>query len=178
MLPAERSSRIAPPLALQPGASPSKSQQPDGNWKRFMKWLCNERVRGWWYGSMSRRKSSSHWSPPRLWGSRHWLCGAVPALGKGCSLPDLHHSRERPRLEEQGLLELNRIRIQFELGIIDDSAEAKLHLAAAPLQEAVCWFWVGLNHLQRGQGEITEQGPESQAELGAFGPPKSTTYRG
>lgn len=143
-----------------------------------MKWLCNERVRGWWYGSMSRRKSSSHWSPPRLWGSRHWLCGAVPALGKGCSLPDLHHSRERPRLEEQGLLELNRIRIQFELGIIDDSAEAKLHLAAAPLQEAVCWFWVCLNHLQRRQGEITEQGPESQAELGAFGPPKSTTYRG
>lgn len=73
------------------------------------------------------------------------------------SLLHLHHSRERPCLEQQGLLELNRVHIQLEVSIINDSAQAKLHFTAALLQDGVSWFWVCLDHLQRGQGRITEQ---------------------
>ena len=89
------------------------------------------------------------------------------------SLQGLQHSRECPRLEEQGLPELNHVRIQLELGIVNDSTETKLHLTAALLQDSVSWFWVCLDHLQTGEGRITEQSPESQAKQGAFRPPKS-----
>lgn len=95
--------------------------------------------------------------------------------GPTCRWPGLWHSREHPRLEEQGLLELNHVHIQLELGIVNDSTEAKLHLAAALLQDCVSWFWVCLDHLQMGEGRITEQSPESQTEQGVFWRPESAT---
>lgn len=122
---------------------------------------------------MSRRKSRGHWRTQH--GSGEADTGSAPGKGSSHSrsLPGLQHSRECPRLEEQGFLELNHVRIQLEVSIVNDSTDAKLHLTAALLQDSVSWFWVSLDHLQTGQGRITEQSPESQTEEGVFRPPKS-----
>ena len=126
---------------------------------------------------MSRRKSSGHRRAQRSSGEadmgQPWA-KAVPTCRSVC----LQHSCEHPRLEEQGLLELNHVRLQLELGIVNDGTEAKFHLTDALLQDSVSWFWVGLNHLQTGEGRITDQSPESQAEQGIFWPLKSATYKG
>lgn len=104
---------------------------------------------------MSRKKSRGHLRAQR---------GSGEAAPTRRSLPGLQHPPERPGLEKQGLLELKHVRIQLELGIVNDSTEAKLHLAAALLQDSVSWFWVCLDHLQTRQGRTTDHNPESQAE--------------
>lgn len=87
----------------------------------------------------------------RSGGSRCWLSPGQSSSSRR-SLPGLQHSRARPRLEEQGLLELNPVRIQLDLGVVNDSTEVKLHLAAALLQNSVSWFRVWLDHLLTGEG--------------------------
>lgn len=124
----------------------------------------------------TRRGACADFGWGRVLGSRHGVsqpwAKAVPVHR---ALPGLQHSRGRPCLEGEGILEPNHGCAQFELGVGNKGTEVHLGLTAALLHHSVSRFWDCLEHLGTEEGRITEQSPESQAEKGLFWPPRSAS---